>query len=138
MDFVEDFRVGQECTDTGFCEEIDPPATIFGAWIVSGIGIAEDSSAESDKALVFSWLQGFRHPGYHNAQASILATGEGGLSIEYPIYLLNFGDEDFKRTNRQSNGRFCCSKAFSTGKQNIQVAIFDLANAREIQLKLFL
>lgn len=138
MDFVEDLRVGEECTESGFFAEIDPPATIFGAWIVSGIGIAEDSSAESDKALVFSWLQGFRHPENHNAQASILATGNGRLSIEYLIYLLNFCNEDFKRTNRQSNGRFCCPKAFSTGKQNIQVATFDLANEREIQLKLLL
>lgn len=53
MDFIEDIRVSEECTETGFSTEIDRPAAIFGTREIGRICIAEDPSAEGDEAIVF-------------------------------------------------------------------------------------
>lgn len=53
MDFVEDIRVSKECTQAGFCAEIDRPAAVLNAREVAWIRIAEDSSAEGDEARRF-------------------------------------------------------------------------------------
>ena len=49
MDFVENIRVGKECTETGLGAEQDRSSAVFSAREVSGIRFAEDTSAESDK-----------------------------------------------------------------------------------------
>jgi hypothetical protein len=49
MDFVEDVRVGEECTETGLCAEIDRSATVLGARKISWIGIPEFSPTERDE-----------------------------------------------------------------------------------------
>ena len=62
MDFVENVWVGEERTQTGVCAEIDGPATIFDAWKVCRIGVAEDAPAEGNKAWMFLLFEGFeRH-----------------------------------------------------------------------------
>lgn len=62
MDFVENVGVGEERTETGICAEINGPATIFDAWKVCRIGVAEDASAEGNKAWMFLLFEGFeRH-----------------------------------------------------------------------------
>lgn len=53
MRFIEDIRVSQECTQTGFGAEIDCPAAIFDAREIGRIRVAEFSSAEGDETGVF-------------------------------------------------------------------------------------
>ena len=49
MDFVEDIRVGKKRTETGIGAKQDRPSAIFGTWIVSGVRLAKDSSAQGDE-----------------------------------------------------------------------------------------
>lgn len=49
MDFVENIGVGKERAEAGFCAKQDCPSAIFDAWIVRGIGITEDTSAQGDE-----------------------------------------------------------------------------------------
>jgi hypothetical protein len=77
MGFVEYIRVRQKCPMAGICAKQNPPSAIFGAWIVGRIGIAEDTSAQSDK-LFARFL-------FHRLY----------------VLLLDFGDKDFEGTNVQ-------------------------------------
>ncbi len=61
MDFIEDIRVSQECTETGFGAEIDRPAAIFDAREISGVRVAEFSPTEGDETGVFLLGRIFRH-----------------------------------------------------------------------------
>lgn len=86
MHFIEDIRIGKERTQAGLGAEIDRPASILGAGEIDRVGILEDPSAESDKARRFMRINGLlRH---------ILL-----------LLRLHFGDEDFKRIDRQPIGR---------------------------------
>ena len=49
MDFVENIRVCKERAEAGLCAEQDRPFAIFSAREVSGVRIAEDTSAEGDE-----------------------------------------------------------------------------------------
>lgn len=53
MDFIEDFRVSQERAEAGLRAEIDHPASIFGTWIIGGVGITEYTPAEGDEMRAF-------------------------------------------------------------------------------------
>lgn len=62
MDFVENIRIGEERTQTGFCAEIDRPAAIFDSREVCRIGVAEHTSAECNEAWMFLRFERFeRH-----------------------------------------------------------------------------
>ena len=50
MHLVKQIRVGEEGIAAGFGAEIKSPATIFHAWKISRVGIAEDASAKGDEA----------------------------------------------------------------------------------------
>jgi len=49
MDFVENIGVSKEGTEAGFGAEQDRPSAVFGAGIVSGVCVTEDSSAQGDE-----------------------------------------------------------------------------------------
>ena len=49
MDFVENIRVGKECTETGLGAEQDRSSAIFDAREVSGIRFAKDTSTQGDE-----------------------------------------------------------------------------------------
>ena len=62
MDFIEDFRVSQECAQTGFRAEIDRPATILEARKIGWIRVAELSSTQGDETRIFLlFRRWFRH-----------------------------------------------------------------------------
>lgn len=62
MDFIEQIRVGEERAQARFGAEQNGPPAIFGAWIIGRIRIAEDSSTQSDKLLMFlEFGNRFRH-----------------------------------------------------------------------------
>ncbi len=50
MDFIEDFRVGKECTQAGVGAEVDNSASIFDAREILRVCIAEDPPAERDES----------------------------------------------------------------------------------------
>ena len=50
MHFVKQIRVGEEGLAAGFGAEIKSPAAIFHGWKIARVGVAEDPSAEGDKA----------------------------------------------------------------------------------------
>ena len=52
MDFVENIRVGEERTQTGFRAEIDRPAATFDSREVCRIGVAEHPSTEGNEAWI--------------------------------------------------------------------------------------
>jgi hypothetical protein len=56
MDFIENIRVGEKRTKTGFRAEIDGPAAVLSAREISGIGVAEDPPTEGDEAFMFLCL----------------------------------------------------------------------------------
>jgi len=58
MNFIEDLRVGEERLEAGFSAEIDRPAAIVKARKIRGIGVAQDPSAEGDKARMVLLLEG--------------------------------------------------------------------------------
>jgi len=49
MDFIEYIRICLERAKAGFGAEQDHPASIFGAWIIVGVGVAKDPPAEGDE-----------------------------------------------------------------------------------------
>ena len=96
VDFIEQIRVGQERAQAGLSAEIDNPAAGLGVWKICRIGIAEDPSAEGDKTLAFILLRKvFRHINI-GARERLL----------YLACSLNFRNQHFKGTDRQSMGRF--------------------------------
>ena len=50
MCFIKQIRVGEEGVAAGFGAEIKSPAAIFHGWKIAWVGVAEDPSAEGDKA----------------------------------------------------------------------------------------
>jgi len=56
VDFKKHVRVGQECAEAGLRAEIDRPASIFGAGVIGGVGVAENPSAKGDEATAFRLL----------------------------------------------------------------------------------
>lgn len=96
MDFIEDVRISKERAEAGFGAEIDCPASMFGAGIVSGIGIAEDPPTEGDETRMFLCFQRmFMH-----------IKGGAGTRPLSAFCGLSFRDEDLKRIDRQSARRF--------------------------------
>ena len=49
--------------------------------------------------------------------------------------LLDFSDQDLKRTDRQSPRGFIDMQPFGAGEKNVQRFPFDLSDTREIQLE---
>ncbi len=56
MDFVEDIRIGKECTETRFSAEEDGPPAIGCAGIILWIGIAKDTPTQGDELFVLLGL----------------------------------------------------------------------------------
>ena len=86
MNPIKDIRVGKERTQAGLGAEIDRPVAIWGAGEIGRVGIVEDPSAERDKARRFM-------------------KGTGLLRHILLLLRYHFGDENFKRIDRQPMGR---------------------------------
>ena len=92
MNFIEDIRISQECTEAGFSAEINCPATIFDAGEISRISIAEFSPTEGDKAWISLLFQKmFRH--------LKLISKPSRIAYTKLFCLLNFRDENLKWTD---------------------------------------
>lgn len=53
MDFVENVRVCQERAEARLGAEMNRPAAVLGAREIGRVGVAEDPTAEGDKARMF-------------------------------------------------------------------------------------
>src|SRR5215208_1597751 len=132
MNFVEDIGVGEERAETGYGAEQNRPPAVLGAGIILRIGITEDPPAEGDKWFVFLGLVlSFRNLLTNQP----LGTAAGAQEILF--CRLNFCDEHFEGTDRQSARWFRGQLPLSTGKQDAQVLALEFLCTREIQLKRF-
>ena len=102
MNLIKDLGVRKEGAETGFGAQVDRAAAIFGAREVRGVCVAEDPPAKGHEARMLL------------CQRKCLHEIRAG-----PLH--HFCNEDLKRTDRQSLGRFGRLQSLGARKKDLQV-----------------
>ncbi len=62
MYFIEDIRVGEKCTETGFRAEQNRPPSMGSARVILRVRVAEDTATQGNEVFVLFMLERkFRH-----------------------------------------------------------------------------